>query len=130
MHLDETSMKIISIPPDRPNIFLRTIKQKSYDMEEDLRWVIDGLSHEKEHFPKTVIFAPTISQVSDIYEYMSSTLGWDAYCGDPPALDNRLVSMFHGHISDHLHTFTLGAFKEKDCKLRVVISTIAFGMGV
>jgi len=38
--------------------------------------------------------------------------------------------MYHGQISEHLQKYTLETLRENNCNLRVLICTIAFGMGV
>ena len=75
LHLYEHQVKVISMPPDRPNIFLEVVHKKSYDFEEDLMWVVEGVKNQKEKYPKTLIFAQTVSQVSDIYEFCEQLWG-------------------------------------------------------
>ena len=130
LHLYEHQVKVISAPPDRPNIFLEVVHKKSYDFEEDLMWVVEGVKNEKEKYPKTLIFAQSVSQVSDIYEFMRATLGKNAYSAEGGDYHNRLLSMYHGQIAEALQKYTLDVFRKEDSVLRVLICTIAFGMGV
>lgn len=130
LQLVEDEVTLISLPPDRPNIFLDIIHQRSYDMESDLQWLVKDITEQQHLFPKTVIFCPTIAQVSDIFEYLVSRLGMKAFYEEQPGAENRLVSMYHGQVSEELQTFTIDNFRQPDTKLRVLISTVAFGMGV
>ena len=123
--------KLVSALPDRRNIYLAIDHSHSYEMEEKLSWVVSGLGEQQEQFPKTLIFANTVSAVSEIYEYMRCELGKRAYWRmDTSTVDNRLISMFHAQIGEDLKQFTVDYFKSKHSKLRVLISTIAFGLGM
>ena len=130
LKLENTDFEIVSKIPDRPNIFLEVKHQSSYDFEQDLFWIVEGLKTEGENYPKTVIFAQTVSTVSDIYEFLMDSLEEDAYGSSFKNPQNRLVSMFHGQIGKELQQFTVDNFRLPDAKIRVLVSTIAFGMGV
>ena len=122
---------MVSRLPDRPNIFLKVIHQKNYDVDRDLAWLVTGLRQLKESFPKTLVYAETRDSVGEIYTYLRCSLGKDAFCnGDTSDPTQRTVSMFHSTIGNDLASFSVGSFKEADSKLRVIVCTIAFGMGV
>ena len=42
----------------------------------------------------------------------------------------RLLSLFHGQVGPELLDYTVTTFPKPDSNLRLLISTIAFGMGV
>jgi len=91
------------------------------------------MKEEKNSYPKTIIFVQTINQASDLYELALDILEDDAYDKTPSTSsmdDGRRVSMYHGQIGDTLQRKTLHTFRQKDTSLRVIVSTIAFGMGV
>jgi ATP-dependent DNA helicase RecQ len=76
-------------------------------------------------YPKTIIFADSIKQVADIYEMFIDTFcikGLQCYTGR--------VSMFHGQIGETLRHYVLNEFKKADSSIRLLICTIAFGMGI
>lgn len=125
-----SSLKLISLPPDRPNIFLEIVHKPSYDLEIDLLWVVEGVQRDSHLYPKTIIFAETIAQTVDIFEFLKATLGLQSYVNGQPASTNRLVSMYHGQVTEALQQFTLEEFRQPDSNLRILVSTIAFGMGV
>lgn len=77
-----------------------------------------------------MIFAQSIGQIADIYQFIKGTLGINAYVDEMVCLENRLISMYHGQISEDLQKFTLQDFPKIGCNLRVLVCTIAFGMGV
>ena len=117
--------------PDRPNIFLGIVHQNSDDFENDLLWVLEGIKAQQDKYPKTLIFGQTISIVSDIYEYFRCSLGDQSFFNkDKTDPKNRMISMYHGQISHNLQQFTLEYFKQHNTYLRILICTVAFGMGV
>jgi len=65
LQLQPTDVTVRALLPDRPNIFLNVVRQRSYNEEEDLAWVVDGLRAQGSDFPKTVIFAQSIRQVCE-----------------------------------------------------------------
>lgn len=122
-------MVVVALPPDRPNIFLKVEHRLSYNIDRDLKWVVDGLREKKLNYPKTVIFCNSVMTVFDVYAFIKVSLGKDAFVGGHTHA-HRLVSMYHGEIGTGLQNYTLQTFGNKDTVLRVLISTIAFGMGV
>ncbi len=96
----------------------------------DLKWVAEGLIEQGLDFPKTLIFAQTKGTVNDIHIYLKKTLGNKAYKDMKPDPDNRLISKYHGKVSEALQTWTLENILNPKSPLRVLITTVAFGMGV
>ena len=125
LKLKELEVMMVSILPDRPNIFLDVVQRVTHDFEHDLVWLVDGLRNHKQKYPKSIIFANSIRCVGEIFEFFRSSLGRDGFVSGV-----RTYSMYHGQIGKELQEFTLHNFKQGDTKLRVIISTIAFGMGV
>ena len=129
LHLEDHQVEIVSMLPDRPNVYLQVEHQKSYNYEEDLTWIVDGLKEQQENYPKTIIFASSPIKVADIYVHLMCALDSAGYVGEETP-ETRLVSMYHGDIGNGLQQFTLETFPREDTYLRVLVSTIAFGMGV
>lgn len=130
LKLQDDDVTIVSVLPNRHNIFLDVRHQASYDHEDDLQWVAEELGEKQEQFPKTIIFAQTIRQVVDIYEELKTTLDSKAYLEGDSDVSKRLISMYHGQIGSKLQEYTLQNFRNENSVLRLLISTIAFGMGV
>ena len=70
-----------------------------------------------------------ITEVSDIYEFMIGQLGKNLYDCDIN-IHNRLVEAYHSSIRKRTQQRITEAFERTDAKLRVLISTVGFGMGV
>jgi superfamily II DNA helicase RecQ len=72
-------------------------------------------------YPKTLVFAEHIKTVATIYEELIVNID----------LENEShVSMFHSEIGDELREYLMGEFTKVDSEVRVIICTVAFGMGV
>jgi superfamily II DNA helicase RecQ len=104
--------------PDRPNIFLEVIHCKVYEIE-DIFFPFAQQIHAT--FKKTIIFAETIKTVSKIYDVMRDAVGPQG---------KQTISMFHSEIGDGLRKHILTVFPSPDSPIRVLVSTVAFGMGV
>jgi len=57
-------------------------------------------------------------------------MGRQAYHGRVINPIERLISMYHGHIGEELREQTLSEFRKSDSRIRVLICTVAFGMGI
>lgn len=82
--------------------------------------------------PKTVLFCTTLQQVADIYSLIIKCLG--SNITEPPGTLNvlrfRLVDMFTAGSTSITRERVLEEFCKKKTKLRLIIATSAFGMGV
>ena len=99
-----------SLLPDRPNIVLHISTQRSFDYERDLLFVASDLRDKQEQCEKMIIFAQSINTVVEIYEYLLSTLGSNAFIDGIIDPNKRLISMYHGQIGDDLQKHTLSNF--------------------
>ena len=134
LQFGESDIEVISRLPNRPNIYLEIVHKKSYDMENDLLWLVDELRKEGQNFPKTLLFSETINSISKIYQFIMSELMLDAFIGGVKLEEGehrtRLVSTYYSEMSDELRDFTHETFPKPQSNIRLLISTIAFGLGV
>jgi len=72
---------------------------------------------------KTLIFTHSINNESDIYSWLTSRVREMGF-------RDGFVSMFHTHIAEPLQQYMLSEFSKPDSIIRVLVSTVAFGMGV
>ena len=117
-------------PPDRHNVFIDVARRSCLNADKDLAWVADMLQSQQQHCPKTIVFARTINAVTELYGWLINRLQRKAFTGDDCAAATRLVSMFHGHISTELQLHILDDFRQVHTVTRVVVATVAFGIGV
>ena len=100
-------------------------------MEDSFGPVVRRLKVEHTLFPRMIIFTRSISMAGNIYLYFMSKLGEDATePRDAPNLSAfRIVDMFASVIEKD-HKESIIRLFTRDSHLRLVIATIAFGMGV
>jgi len=130
MNFEDADVVVKSLPPDRPNIFLDISHQQSYKLKRDLQWLIDSLREKQLSQPKTIIFAEGLAEVSEIFETFMWELGDQGYVNGERNAKMKLVSMYNGQVSRESQVFILNEFRKPESVIRVLVSTIAFGMGV
>ena len=57
-------------------------------------------------------------------------LGDAAYSGEECTIDNRLIFEYHGESEENDHQRVLSGFCPADGKIRLIIATVAFGLGI
>ena len=88
----------------------------------------------KSAFPKTLVFCSNYDNCSQLYMYLllQSTLG--RYFTDPPGYPNlhvfQLIEMYTRACLPHMKEKVLSSFSTAGSKLRLVVATTAFSMGI
>ena len=127
------TMQLLKIPnyvtvasnPDRPEIFI-DVRQHSKDC---LTWLTNELLDNGVDTTKTIIFCRSFPQVSAVFEFILQQLGKAIHVPQVRTGNNRLVEMFSSIVDDSTKSRVLQLFR-RNTKLRVVVGTIAFGLGV
>jgi superfamily II DNA helicase RecQ len=83
-------------------------------------WLVNGIDNLRRAFPKTLIYANSISDVAKLYSYVINEL---SDCAE-------FVDMFHSETSDENKSEILSALNENSSTKRVVFATSALGMGI
>ena len=98
---------------------------------ESLKSFTSKLKREKTLFPKTIIYGRTFAMWSNVYLFLKESLGQDfVHPSDAPDIPQfRIVDMFTG-VTEPDHKSDIIASFKADGHLRVVVATVAFGMGV
>ena len=109
----------ISISPNKSNIKL-VVKKVDNAVETSMFWIIDSLEQLKSNFPKTLVYANSISDVSKLYTYVASEL--------PSCV--RHIQMFHSETPEEKKKTIIQALCEKESDIRIVFATTALGMGI
>ena len=130
LHLCVDNTSVIALPPDRPNVYLDVISHSCMTLERDLEWLALAVESQQQRCPKTVIFCKSINAVADVYEWLVDRLGEKAFVQGAHSNYNRLVSVFHAHISDNLRQYVMTEFRKPQSIIRLVIATVAFGLGI
>lgn len=130
LHVDLKDILITAIPPDRPNIYISVAHKEDYNENIDFKDMVEKLASDKLSYPKSIIFVHSINQAALIYQTLLAQLGRNAYTDGNPSMDTRMVGLYHGHIGDQLREFLSNEFAKPTSVVRILVSTIAFGMGV
>lgn len=114
---------------DRPNIKHACIKAPA-GITKCFSWLCSDLQEMKENTPKIIIYCRNIKTCGLIYEYQMSQIGLQISYIRTCSAKNCLFAMFHQYTAQNNKTLIMDTFRNIDCKLRVVIATTAFSMGV
>ena len=117
--------------PDRPNIRYSLLRIPG-TIEEAFEPIVEQLRHSRTRMSRIMIYCRTYETCSMIYLFFKSRLGFEAI--EPiEAVDLarfRLVDMFTACTTASVKKTILELFCTPDSNLRIVVATIAFGMGL
>lgn len=113
---------------NRPNIFysIRHIKL----LPTFINNVIDGLKLYGSKFPKTVIYVDSHAEMNKLYRSLMQHLKEFAYFGSPNSFETRILHLYYGEQDDTTKQFIETEFRNQESTVRLVIATVAFGLGV
>ena len=110
------------------------VKSKT-SIEELVCQLSNSLLQFQEHFPKIIIFCRKFEECSDFYSQFQQHLGinFTSPAGAPSCLSKyRVVDMYTSCTDENVKATIIQSFCSLDgiAPLRIVIATIAFGMGL
>ena len=117
---------VVSVSPDK--VYIKYLVAGHVTMEKTFGPLCDQLYERQADVGRTIIFCQKLEDCCKLYRFFRQKLGdrFTSPYGSPDLCCNRVVDMFHSCtepcIKDHIITTT--------SPLRVVIATVAFGMGV
>ena len=123
--------KIIGLHPNRVNI--KYIVKTGTKVEDLCSEIAGELKEQRISVKKTVIFCRTVNKCAQIFSLILKALGSDIT--EPPGLpvDDlkfRLVDNFTAGSSKEMREAIVHEFCQQETKLRVIIATSAFGLGI
>ena len=130
LNIDESQTIFIGKNPGRANIkYCVEYVENDKDIQAIFNDIIADLLEKKEMCPRRLIYAQTREQCASIYNTFCSVLEDNNlnYEHNPRA---RLVEMFHGKTPESVKKHIVMQFAGIKSCLRVLICTVAFGMGV
>ena len=101
----------------RPEIFLEYHPQCKG--EDELEWIASEAAYLQNRTPKQIIYCRTIDNASRLYQYFAAKQKLI-----------KLVQMYHAHMPVSLKDDIVSEFNDRNSMIRILISTIAFGMGI
>ena len=109
----------------RPNLYLGFKMVGATDYIE-LDYIVDDLKDQKFQAPKTIIYAPTMDTGSDLYMHF-----YEKLCDAMPETDaDDLLQCYFAMAGDETLDYIRAEFAGPHSRIRVLIATIAYGMGV
>lgn len=122
---------VVAQSPNKPNV-MYIVKKNLETMEETFTPLVEELKQQRTQMDRVIIFGRTYENVTSIYLYMKSRLGQEMLepIGAPNLVRFRLLDMFNACTHAGIESAIIEAFTEKNQPLRVVIATIAFGLGL
>ena len=114
--------------PNKANIrYIVHCMEQGLDHELYFAWLTDELTVEKEKLARTIIYCQTIKQCGILYATIRGLLGKD---GMKSSSGSTLVEMLHSCTPEANKKDILESFQQDHGSVRLLIATIAFGMGV
>lgn len=131
LNLNVFSTFSIEKPPLRGNIsyqFAYLNKDKPLDCV--FGPLIEELKDKGEETERCIIFCQTRKQCSIIYRLFNAVLGKRNFVDGGSSYDRCLVQMFHAGSPDSVKRHVVKEMTKEKSHLKVVVCTIAFGMGI
>ena len=117
--------------PNRPNVTFVVQKiDNSTPMADNFRYLADEMKSKSSNTKRTIIYCQTIKQCSLIYNIFNLELGDLIYFGGIKDPRNRMVEMLHSNTPQGVKQHVMDMFSDSDSHLRILVATIAYGMGV
>lgn len=114
--------------PNKTNIrYVVHCMDKKAEHEEYFAWLTDTLRTEGQNCVRTIVYCQTIKQCSIIYATMSGLLGKENMTSSN---GYPLVEMLHSCTPEANKKIVLESFQQEHGSVRLLIATIAFGMGI
>ena len=115
--------------PNKLNVaYVVQYMDKDTELEFYFSWLTDELKHSQEKTDRTIIYCQTIRQCGLVYATIKGLLGTNMFIGDDSK--NVLVEMLHSCTPEENKKTILESFQSENGIIRLLIATIAFGMGV
>ena len=121
---------VVTVSPDKPNIIFATARYRS--LEEIADPIINLLKKERTCMGRVILFCKQQEQCANFYLYMKVCLeaGFTEPPGAPDLPQYRLVDMYMSGTHTTVKEEIIQQFNSTTAPLRVLIATVAFGMGV
>lgn len=122
---------VIAESPNKPNIKYAVINNPG-TLEETFAPLVEEVRRNRNITVKTIVFCRTYDACSQLYLFMKCRLGQEFTepIGAPDLARFRLVDMFSACTHQKVKDSILNSFCIPTSNVRVVIATIAFGMGL
>ena len=125
-NLQMYNTKVFSKLPDKSNIAYEVLRTKLSDRKMIFHKVIENLLKDGYKFKRTLFFFRRMQDLREIYSLFYEAFENSGY----KDFRDRPFAMFHTLTSDEIKNFILKSFGDENGSVRLLLATIAFGMGV
>ena len=131
--LKMVSPVVVSVSPNKPNIKYVVKSNANSSLEETFAPLVEEFRQKRKGMDRTIIFCRTYDQCSRIYMFLAHRLGREmtdpvGVCRDLPQF--RMLDMFTACTHPMIKNSILRSLPNPDSVLRIIVATIAFGMGL
>lgn len=131
LNLNMKSIVVIERSPDKPNIrFDAHYVENKTPLETTFSGLIDNVRVKRASCTRTVISCQTGRQCASIYNTFKDSLGIDFYLNKNSNPKERFVEMYHSGTPTSVKKHIQENIAVTEGHIRVLVCTIAFGMGV
>lgn len=123
---------IVSEPPNKPNIKY-VVEKNDRSVDELMTPLVEELRKERTSMPRVIIFCRTYNVCGEVYMFFKRSLGneiTEPVCAPNDLSHFRLVDMFTACTNQEVKDEILCNFSDPKGILRIVVATVAFGMGL
>ena len=122
----------IEVNPDRPNIKY-VVEKVTNDPEKIFSWVVDSLKKKGVKADKTIIYCRSLKDCGLVFDSFRVGLRGElsfVSSGCSKTASNRLYAMYYSSTEKEIKAEVACSFGRVDGSCRVVIATVALGMGL
>ena len=127
--LEMDNAVLFSAIPDRKNIAY-AVQVTGSDPQTTFQALINTLKEKRQTCDRVIIYCPRIKTVAALYGIFKGELGEDMYVNRDCNPQERQVEMYHARIDEQNKDTILKSFSDENGCIRVLIATIAYGMGI
>ncbi len=122
---------VVEMSPERGNLkYCIQYVDNSLDLSVVFSQIINEVKSKKESTCRTIIYCQTRKQCAILWHIFKLQLGVHFYAYGKEKPINYLVQMFHAGTPDSTKSLILENILQLDGHIRILICTVAFGMGV
>ena len=111
-------------------IFSIVIVRKERSLENILAELVEEVKLKGKDIARCIIFCQTRKQCSRVYRMFQVAFGSNIFLNGSSNYEESLIHMFHAGSLPSVKTHAVSEMTKTDSCLRILICTIAFGMGI
>lgn len=124
------NITVVAMPPCRDNICY--ILKSGFNIQDFTDEIVKEFLQRRINFPKTIVYVRSYKDCATLYQLLKSKMGLEFTepVGYPNLSGYRMIEMYTRVLPPEKKDEVLHSFSAVEGKLRLIIATTAFGMGV